>query len=759
MLILLYFLFLIINIFVLRWLVYLFDNIRTNKDLQKLFPLFALMILSFVGWSIMLYVSLTLLYMFNIELSVLTLKLAFIFATLLIVSISYFSIRVFLIMSASKENLFIRVFNTIVFLIFTTIMFWTVVNIDNVVINAIPASMQFVYGSMYSFWRNLFVSINIFTIIVGGISYIYNQFKQRYYYSAYRIIYTMLAYIVTILWGFFWNVVLPNTIHSSMFSVIGPLGSLWFFYFSVNIIGPGIPAIVEEFENLRRSSRFWFGVIFGFLIFMLILFIPSINVYLKLVTIFIFVILIGILFQLFSFQQKIIGYELNLFDLTVESMSSGLNLQIILAEWLKFVRRFFKDVGIVVIGIPSKNLLLVDKTDKAIVDKILKLQVDSNLGFGWIEYPEYLIIYDSIQLPKKIGLEQWGQGDVNIYDKLYVFYKLDKRYVSFYYFFKYTKLYLRLLVFFVYLVEKSQHFNDILEKRVQQRTAELVRANRRMVKAYNRLYAVFSALRTSDEAKTMFLSVVSHQLRTPLSVIRNYVDMLESQIYGELNPKQTDILQRIKDAAIRLKGLVIDVLQSSRLERGKFNIILSDVVLADVLTKVFEQYIDMAKRKNLMYQLHVDDSVKNLVVRCDKDKMFESFSNIIDNAIHYTPNGGRVDVYLYTSGKNKEWVIFAVKDTGIGIPKSEQHKLFGKFTRLDNAKKMRPDGTGIGLYLVKQIVESHNGRVWFESEVGKGTTFYIALSTDKDAVEKYVKEHSKDNKVIHAKEDGDSKSS
>ncbi len=290
-----------------------------------------------------------------------------------------------------------------------------------------------------------------------------------------------------------------------------------------------------------------------------------------------------------------------------------------------------------------------------------------------------------------------------------------------------------------------QDLNEQLENRVKDGVQSLIDQNRKLRLAYDRLNSVYKVIRRSDEAKTMFLSIVSHQLRTPLSVMQNYIDMLESGMYGKLGPQQKELLDRIKDATIRLKNLVLDVLQSSRLERGKFVINLSQAKISKIVRDVFEQIQDMAKRKSQKYSLHIQDKVKDLVITCDKDKLFEAFTNLIDNAIQYTPKGGKIDVYLYQP--DNEWVVFAVKDTGIGIPKEEQHKLFSKFTRLENAKKVRPDGTGIGLYLVKQIVDGHNGRVWLHSELGKGTTFYVALPIDKNKVIKHVKGQNVEQKL------------
>ncbi len=276
------------------------------------------------------------------------------------------------------------------------------------------------------------------------------------------------------------------------------------------------------------------------------------------------------------------------------------------------------------------------------------------------------------------------------------------------------------------LYEQIKTYNQRLEQTVKLRTQELAEANLKLKQTLAKLETMYQAVKESDEAKTMFISIASHQLRTPISIVKNYVDMILSGAAGPLTAEQQKFLLRIRQAMTRLANLITDILQSSRLERGKFKLVISTVNLASLVQEVFEQYKDLAARKRLEYKLEITSDVKNLTIQCDKDKLFEAFGNLIDNAIHYTQQG-YVHVYLYQP--NPQWVIYAVKDTGIGIPKDKIHQLFKKFVRLENARRVRPDGTGIGLYLVKRIVESHGGRVWVESEVGKGSTFYIALPT------------------------------
>lgn len=276
------------------------------------------------------------------------------------------------------------------------------------------------------------------------------------------------------------------------------------------------------------------------------------------------------------------------------------------------------------------------------------------------------------------------------------------------------------------LYHKLNDFNKQLTQKIKERTLHLTQANKKLKQIINKLNILYKTVKKSDEAKSTFISIASHQLRTPISIIKNYTDIVLSEVAGPLTDEQKAMLKRIKDTSVRLASIVTDILQTSRIERGKFRLNLSSIKVSQLAQEVFEQNKELAHKRNIDYRLFVTNDAKNLIIQGDRDKLFEAYANLVDNAIQYTKSqNGIVHQFLYTI--NHEWVVYAVKDNGIGVPKDKQDKLFHKFTRLENARKVRPDGTGIGLYLVKEIVDSHGGKIWLESEEGKGSTFYIAI--------------------------------
>jgi signal transduction histidine kinase len=164
--------------------------------------------------------------------------------------------------------------------------------------------------------------------------------------------------------------------------------------------------------------------------------------------------------------------------------------------------------------------------------------------------------------------------------------------------------------------------------------------------------------------------------------------------------------------------LISDFLNVSRIKTGKFVIEPKEVNLVEMVGQELVQLKEMAESKNL--KMVFEPPVDFPIVKLDENKMHQVMMNMMDNAIYYTPNDGTITVQLYVDGKD---VVFKVVDTGIGVPKAEQHKLFSKFFRAGNARKTRPDGTGLGLFMAQKVILAQNGTMIFESEEGKGSTF------------------------------------
>ncbi|MFC1687349.1 ATP-binding protein [Patescibacteria group bacterium] len=225
-----------------------------------------------------------------------------------------------------------------------------------------------------------------------------------------------------------------------------------------------------------------------------------------------------------------------------------------------------------------------------------------------------------------------------------------------------------------------------------------------------------------DQAKTEFVSLASHQLRTPLSAINWFAEMLIAGDAGKLNKQQKEYLKEIYDGNQRMVDLVNALLNVSRLELGTFMVepVSTDIiklaksVLDELKPQIDEKRIKMKQENNTnIPKINVDPKLMRIV-----------FQNLLSNAVKYTPQRGKVSI---TIDMNKKELKILVKDTGMGIPKSQHDRIFTKLFRADNVRESDTEGTGLGLYIVKAIIDQAKGKVWFESEEGQGTTFYVTL--------------------------------
>lgn len=262
--------------------------------------------------------------------------------------------------------------------------------------------------------------------------------------------------------------------------------------------------------------------------------------------------------------------------------------------------------------------------------------------------------------------------------------------------------------------EEIQRFNITLQEKVDEATRQLRHVNHR--------------LRELDQAKDEFISMASHQLRTPLTTIKGYLSMIIEGDVGAIKKEQEPLLKQAFDSAQNMVDLIADLLNVSRLQSGKFVIENKPTQLADMVEAEVKRLGEQATARNitLVFQKPSDTPVLNL----DETKIRQVVMNFLDNAIYYTPKGGSITVELVTTPDS---VTYTVTDTGVGVPKAVQHHLFSKFYRADNAKKMRPDGTGLGLFMAKKVIVAQGGAIIFKSTEGKGSTF--GFSFPRKAVE------------------------
>jgi signal transduction histidine kinase len=248
-----------------------------------------------------------------------------------------------------------------------------------------------------------------------------------------------------------------------------------------------------------------------------------------------------------------------------------------------------------------------------------------------------------------------------------------------------------------------------LEKKVEDRTRELAFANEK--------------LKELDRMKSDFVSHVSHELRTPLTAIKGAVDLVLRGVAGPLTEKQTHYLTRVRSNTQHLASLINDLLDLSKIESGKIEVKSSRISLGGLVHEVAEALRPVAAEKVIALETTIREP--SILVWADRDKINQVLMNLIGNAIKFTPAQGRVTVSASRNGH--ESVQVSVSDTGPGVPPDEKEKIFAKFYRVAEANGENPKGTGLGLAIAKALVELHGGKIWVESEEGRGSTFSFIL--------------------------------
>jgi signal transduction histidine kinase len=253
-----------------------------------------------------------------------------------------------------------------------------------------------------------------------------------------------------------------------------------------------------------------------------------------------------------------------------------------------------------------------------------------------------------------------------------------------------------------------QQTNQQLELRVQERTRELQQA--------------VDKLTDLSQLKSNFIANISHELRTPLTHIKGYLEILAEQGLGPLSSQQQEAIAVLRRAEGRLERLIEDLIQFSLAARGELSLELDEVDLRDLFQKALEGSLGKARENGVTVRISLPDQLAR--ARCDKEKIRWIVAQLLDNAIKFTPRGGRVTL----EAREKDgWLWVAIVDSGIGIPAHRLDEIFEPFHQLDGSSTRRYAGTGLGLALSSRILEAHGSRLTVQSVEGKGSRFAFFL--------------------------------
>ena len=228
-------------------------------------------------------------------------------------------------------------------------------------------------------------------------------------------------------------------------------------------------------------------------------------------------------------------------------------------------------------------------------------------------------------------------------------------------------------------------------------------------------------LELASKYKSQFLASMSHELRTPMNSVLGYTRMLLMNVYGELPEKVKDVHQRIDKGGRHLLGLINDVLDFSKIEAGQLTLAINPFSMMDVIQGVVAGTQPLATEKNLSLKVTVPADLRAALG--DERRISQVLINLVGNAIKFTDAG---EIQIEAAGVNDELVV-SVSDTGPGISEGDRENIFEEFRQAEGSIAQRKGGTGLGLAIAKRIVELHGGRIWVESEVGKGSTFSFSL--------------------------------
>ncbi|UXM85010.1 cache domain-containing protein [Methanococcus aeolicus] len=342
-------------------------------------------------------------------------------------------------------------------------------------------------------------------------------------------------------------------------------------------------------------------------------------------------------------------------------------------------------IGMIYVGVPEKPFI-------ALQDKIKHIILWVGLVAFLMALVVSVIINSTITRPiKKLkkGVEMMGKGDYN----------------------------------FRVNINSNDEFEELAHA-FNKMADEIKSSQEKLKKQAEKLEISYNELKKLDKFKSEIISIVSHELRTPLTSIKGYVELVLDGTMGTINESQKRCLEIANENIDRLKRLIDNMLDLSKIERGELKMDISKVNLNDIVQNVVHSLKPLADGKNIK----IINKVEPITANLDKDKITGVLTNLIENAIKFSPVNENVTIEAF---KENNMVHITVKDNGPGIPKSELTKIFDIFYQVNSSAKRIKSGSGLGLAICKSIVESHGGKIWVESKFGKESTFHILLPLDK----------------------------
>jgi signal transduction histidine kinase len=260
-----------------------------------------------------------------------------------------------------------------------------------------------------------------------------------------------------------------------------------------------------------------------------------------------------------------------------------------------------------------------------------------------------------------------------------------------------------------------------LAARMNQMSRELHRLYTDQHQAAQQLQTLNAELERASKAKSDFLASMSHELRTPLNSILGYTELILDEIYGEVPAKIRDVQERVQQSGRHLLGLINDVLDLSKIEAGRMELSPTEYSVQDIVDTVSSSLRSLAAEKGLEFIASAQADLP--VAFGDAKRLTQCLMNLAGNALKFTRQG-RVEIWVERQG---ETLVYRVADTGIGIPQEQLESIFAEFRQADSTITREFGGTGLGLSITRKFVEMHGGRIWVESEVSKGSTFFFSI--------------------------------